>query len=146
MGYWICCRVSLVVFILVLGGCGGSSSQVPKTGASVSGKVTFNKIPLNVGQITMHGKDSGGKDFVHGADIQEDGSYKIENAPLGDVKISIFVPTPSGSKTNPIPPIPGEKVTPVSKVNLPSHYNNPATSKISFKVQRGEQNFDINLP
>ncbi len=143
MIYWICRWVSLLTFPLVLVGCGGSNSQVPKTGATVSGKITFSKIPLNVGQITMHGKDSGGKDFAHGADIQEDGSYKIENAPLGEVKISIFVPPHSGPTPTPIT---GEKPTPVSKVNLPPHYNSPATSKITLKVQSGEQTFDINLP
>ncbi len=146
MIYRVCLALGFGFFTLFFAGCGGGpTSQTPKTGATVSGKITFSKIPLNVGQVTMHGKDLAGKEYIQGSPIQEDGTYKVENAPLGEVKVSLFIPPPAPAGP-PIKPLAGEKPNPVSKVNLPSQYTSPATSKITLTVKAGEQTFDINLP
>ncbi|MFL5241216.1 MAG: carboxypeptidase-like regulatory domain-containing protein [Gemmataceae bacterium] len=68
---------------LVAMGCGAGAKTV-----NVSGKVTYQGKPLPGGKITFYPKE-GGKLNPASADIQEDGTYACNDAPSGDVKVTV---------------------------------------------------------
>jgi len=83
------CRILLFLsaFVLSAGlpGCGTKRSS--GSGASVEGKVTFNKAPLPGGRITFH--PAGGKP-VFTVDIGPDGSFSNPDVePMGEVTVTI---------------------------------------------------------
>jgi len=134
--------------LLFLQGCGGSPAR-----GTLSGKVTFNDKPLTAGTVIFSKQDSSETEVTP---IQPDGTYKSENVPLGDLRIGVLAPTggaamPGGGKLPPRVPAdhPQAKMYAQSAsgqgVNLPKHLSDPATSKITVKVEPGAKTFDIQL-
>ncbi len=80
--------LALLWAVPVLVGCGGST-------AKVTGVVTYKGSPLPSGKITFVGKEGFGT-----ADIQEDGTYTVDAAPIGECTVTIVteVETPAGAK------------------------------------------------
>jgi hypothetical protein len=74
---WLICFA--LAFSLALSGCG-------KNTATVTGTVRYQGEPLPSGTILFYGSD--GQPVVGGI---EDGKYKVDDAPLGKVKIAIQV-------------------------------------------------------
>jgi hypothetical protein len=68
---------------VLLSGCSGAPS------GKLSGKVTFNNKPVSIGTVLVVSED--GKSNGIGT-LQEDGSYTIERAPVGNVKLAVQIP------------------------------------------------------
>jgi hypothetical protein len=123
-------------------GCG----RVPGAAGSVSGKVLFNGRPLPSGSV-LFVRAGGGQST---ALIRPDGTYRIDDAPLGTVKVAIasHAHAPAGLE-RPAHPAPGNHSRPVRPAErtpiIPPHYNDPERSGLTFSVQEGEQTFDIIL-
>lgn len=70
---------------LLIIGCGGDKGGKPKTGANVSGTVTYKGKPLPMGRVHM---------ITDGGEQQSgpivDGKYTVEEAPLGTVKVTVL--------------------------------------------------------
>jgi hypothetical protein len=132
-----------------------------KARATVKGKVTFANTNLTVGSVTFNGKDN----VTGTASIDKNGNYVMNDAPLGDVTITVSVPSqptgglarggPSpfkppkdGGSVNPENPeqrisIMGEM--PARVVPIPEKYANVQTSGLTYTVEKGEHTHDINL-
>jgi hypothetical protein len=133
---------------LFLGGCGGG----PPTG-TVSGTVTLDGQPLKTGTVTFVTSENR---QYHGT-IQE-GAYRVEKVPIGEVKIAISVPTPppmpKGVPQGQFGPpkgagAPEEALKAYSGggqyIQIPSHYTDPERSGLRYEVKPGSQTYDIPL-
>jgi hypothetical protein len=131
----------VAVLAFAVTGCGG-----PYTG-EVSGTVIFNGVPLPGGIVTVVHPDG----RIGQAQIRDDGTYSIPQAPGGDVRVTV-------KTVRPIPGMPAsilprgfgggksETVYPAGKyVPIPVRYGEPDKSGLDLKVKRGSQSFDINL-
>jgi hypothetical protein len=135
----------LVAALLLLAtvGCGR------KTG-SISGKVSYNGKPLPSGSVAIYGEAGG----VASSQIEGDGSYTIQRAPLGPAKLTVVTPRPhaqprrSGRDRAPSKGPGGEQraAAPEPKpVAIPEKYQDPQQSGLTYTVKPGDQTFDIDL-
>src|SRR5262249_46061497 len=120
----------------------------PKTG-QVTGKVLLDGRPLEGGVVTFY---SQGKPVEPYAGIGTDGTYTVEKAPVGEVKISVASPS-SGRAAGPNqgkmgmgePAGPPKDGTTPKQRKVPPRYNDPASSGLSYTVVEGEQTHDLKL-
>jgi len=120
--------------------------------AIVKGQVTFDGTPLPSGSVTFSGANN-----ATGTATIEDGKYVMNDAPLGEVKITVTAPPPLPMGPRPgtvdkgsVDPEHPERRIPImspltKRLPIPEKYASPATSGLTFKVERGEQTHDINL-
>src|SRR5262245_51037409 len=80
------CGLLLVGLLIVSVGCGPNY----KARAKVTGKVTFAGKPLTAGTVMFFGKDN----LTGSATIDKHGMYAMNDAPIGEVKITVTVPRP----------------------------------------------------
>jgi hypothetical protein len=138
-------RPSLVLALLAAlaaVGCGGGKP-------TVRGKVTYRGTPLTMGNVTLFSAD--GK-IVKTAQIQEDGTYQIPDAPTGHVLAAVVNLPPVGARGG--PPLigaPNDEETRLARaiaaryLPTPPHYADPKTSGLSFDVPRRGGPLDIAL-
>ena len=116
-------------------GCGGAST------GTVSGKISYQGQLLNYGQVTFRAPTN---DVMSGQ-IQQDGSYTVENIPVGPAQIAVNVPKP------PSPPPPGvssastEPEFTGTPVVIPKSFATLETSGLTYEVTSGSQTHDIEL-
>jgi hypothetical protein len=133
-----------------------------KARATVKGKVTFANKHLTTGNVVFHGKNN----IEGAASIDKDGNYVMNDAPLGDVVVTVYVPElPPGGlammKRGPAvkkakdakstdPEGSGKSIDimgtmPSEYVPIPKKYASPSSSGLTYKVEKGEHTFDLNL-
>jgi hypothetical protein len=143
-------------------GCGSSKT------ATLSGKVLFHGRPLPGGLVTVFPME--GQANPASAIIGEDGSYTIDNAPVGTVKITVSNLTLKQGDVPPIgmsamsssftmapkdlmakaregkesPAYKGSKVV-GTYVPIPAVYGNVKTTGLSYTVESKSQEHDIEL-
>jgi hypothetical protein len=130
-----------------LPGCG-------KPKATVKGKVTFNNQPLSAGSVAF----IDGKGHTGSGTIKSDGTYVVNDAPVGDVTIAVETPRVPRGPVNMAKPPPGvkgmpkemlppgyEEGKPVRIVPAPEQYSKAETSPLKFTVQPGSQDHNIEL-
>jgi hypothetical protein len=84
--------------------------------------------------VITAGEGGGAQGFVG-----DDGRYKIENVPLGEVKIGVNVEAGKGQLMSKIM----SKQAVPKVVNVPAKYDNPDTSGITTTINKGANTFDI---
>jgi len=139
-------RTFLVLLVaLGLSGCGASGT--------VSGKVSYNGKNLKGGTVTFI--SSQGKASAS-TNINEDGTYTIDNVPAGDVKVCVDTSmlNPAGKSTHHYSAPPGQKPpegledsTDTSKryVEIPKDYAFQEKTTLTLTVKGGKQTHDIEL-
>ncbi|HVS36768.1 MAG TPA: hypothetical protein VMS17_14500 [Gemmataceae bacterium] len=142
--------VLAVAAVLPMVGCG------PPTG-TVTGTVVLKGGPngdqtLKGGTITFYSAD--GKTVGGQAEIQENGTYKVDKVPAGDSKVVVSTEMlnqqgkgragpPPGTKVNPNDP----NADPAAKaqaryVAIPLKYADPEQSGLKFTVKAGSNTYD----
>lgn len=123
-----CIAISASV-LLFLSGCGSHPH--------VAGTVTYKDKNLTAGTVAFVGKD--GKKHV--AAILSDGSYKLIEPPVGQVKVGVEVrpiklniPGSTDKKGEKDPPSP-----------IPERYADPNKSGLSTEIKEGSNTYDITL-
>jgi hypothetical protein len=122
-------------------GCGG------QTKGTVSGKVTYQGKPLSSGFVTFV-LEKGSP--LH-SDIQSDGSYRMDNVPVGTVKIGIQPksasnqPSPSAMPRDPREFAKIKKESTERGMPIPPKYTDPNRSELTYVVTKGQQQHDIAL-
>jgi len=143
--------------LLFAAGCGPDY----KSRGVVRGTVTTGKKHLTVGTVMFYGKNG----ITASATISPDGTYSMPDAPLGECRVAVTVPSmpmdpsirarmkgkgpalPEGPKNpeDPGAPAPPLAVVPKEVVPIDQKYSNPDTSGLTFTVQKGEQTYNIEL-
>jgi hypothetical protein len=96
---------------------------VPRQRGNVSGRVLFRGQPLPTGTVSFFYAEG---PVVSGALVQ-DGTFHLQNAPVGATRVTITVPDKAGA------------------IAIPKQYTDPATTPLTYEVQPGKQQFDIEL-
>src|SRR5579875_217635 len=131
----------LILLMFLSCGCGSQSK------ATVSGKVLYGDKPLTRGNVTFFPEKGG----AITTSIEQDGSYRAINVPVGPVKIAVQVP----KTENIVPPMDPAKVPEPMKsmvsapkaVPIPDKYGNPDQSGLTWTVEGGgAQQHDIVIP
>jgi hypothetical protein len=134
------CRWGRVLLLgLLLSLAVGCSS--PRWGGPVSGKVLYNSTPLQSGAVTFQNKAGDAAN----AEIKDDGTYRIEQAPIGECAITVLTvpdPPPSGEVSLP----PDAYTKPHGKfMPIPPRYQKADTTDLKFTVTSKPQTYDIEL-
>jgi hypothetical protein len=121
----------------------------PATG-TVSGKVTYKGKPLTSGTVVFMGD----KNVTAQSPIDSEGRYSLKIA-AGPAKITVAVPTPVSVPAGQRMMDPSkmgasdktvEKSKPSEKpVRIPAKYTDPSGTPLTYTVQSGNQEHDINL-
>ena len=144
--------LQVLAFLTVAGlglcplGCGAGGERLPETGATLQGTVTYGKEKVPMALVIVMGP--GG---MATGTIGEDGRYKVENAPLGAVKIGINTDAVKGelmsktmSQSYAGPESKGKAKAAAPKfVDVPAKFAEPETSGIKTTVKKGANPFDI---
>jgi hypothetical protein len=157
-------ELSFVLFAacaLALSGCSKGSGK-----ATVSGSIKYKGEPLPSGRVAFYGANN-----ALATGIIEDGNYTVNDVPVGEARIAVFVTDPQ-EKAKPSagpgvpagaadamgkgPPGAAEHAPPMSggaksggssksAVPIPAKYNSPDTSGLTYTVTKGKQNHPIDL-
>jgi hypothetical protein len=111
--------------------------RLPETGATLEGTVKYGTEKVLVALVIAQGEGGAATGF-----IGEDGRYKMDNVPLGEVKLGVNVK--AGEGQNKGKQMAGQKVP--KTVAVPEKYADPATSGIKTTINKGENTFDIPIP
>jgi hypothetical protein len=129
---------AMLAAILLAGGC-SSGSRKPRTGNTVSGTVFLNDKTINYGTVAFYNANGLQKKTV----ILIDGGYKVDNPPMGEVKIVVETgpaPVPASAGGGP-----GGKPIKFEKIDIPPHYSDPEKTDLLYTVTPGQHRFDIEL-
>ena len=135
--------MAILVVCFYLVGCGPGEIRYPDSGAVLEGTVMYGTQKVTDALITaMNGKDKS-SGFV-----DEDGHYKLENVPLGEVSIIVDSEAARGqaigrlmTKTRGK----GDKGT-IKVLELPLKYKDPEKSGMKTTIVKGPNTFDIVIP
>ena len=142
----ICSRTrrgsALPIVLLVLPLAVGCGDQAKGT---VSGQVTYKGKPLSSGFVTFAGEKGGP---LH-AEIHSDGSYRVDNVPVGPVKIGVE-PKAAQDASSHMPRNPKDygkikAAVTQSGTGIPAAYSDPNQSGLTYSVTKGSQQHDIVL-
>jgi hypothetical protein len=141
---------ALALCVIVLASClGPKEERLPETGATLEGTITYGSETIHFAQIQAMGD---GKSAI--GRIGEDGRYRIENVPLGDVTIGVNTAAAKGefmsmiqSRANKGPESKGKANVSLPKfVDVPSVYYNPDKSGLKTTIQKGTNTYDVKIP
>ena len=149
----------MLVLLALIGGLAGCNPGY-KARAVVKGQVTFDGKPLYSGTVMFVTKDNRSGT----APIDQNGNYTMNDAPIGDVAVTVTVlkmpgmagkmATPGGGAapmkapdgSDPVGMAPKAPTMDPSKiVQIPEKYAKADTSGLTYKVEKGEQTFNITL-
>jgi len=131
----------LLLFCSLAAGCA-------KPKGSISGKVTYQGKPLTTGFVTFTPE----KGPAVTSPIDGEGNYRVEKVPVGAAKISVTAV--SGTNTESLRKVSNPKdpkemmkaLKPESTgLKIPLTYNDPDQSGLTYTVQQGPQEHDIQL-
>ncbi len=150
----------LVALLAVFAALGCSDPSQAR--AVVKGNVKFFDKHLTAGTVSFIAADG----RVGSGNIDFDGNYVVHDAPVGDTKVIVSVPKmgmgPAGKGPSPKPP-PGVPpmhspdgsqggnapedvgIDPNKIVKIPAKYEKTESSGLSFKVEKGENTYNITL-
>ena len=126
--------LAIAIGVFTLPGC-GETSTIPKT-VEVAGTVTLNSEPLTEGMVNFSSSSTGD---AANAKIGPGGRFFFGNGVLpGSYRVTI---TPVGSDT---PPAPGV-APPTLNLEIPTKYNDLATTDLKATVAPGSDEFTFDL-
>ncbi len=146
-----------IAVLCLAGGCGPDY----KARGVVKGKVTYNKKALTSGTVMFYAASN---NITSSAFIDGEGNYVMNDAPLGEVKITVTVTSlppgkpmkygpgkaasegeskdPTGTVSESIPIM---SKMPSSILRIDEKFSKPETSGLSFTVEKGEQTHNLEL-
>jgi hypothetical protein len=136
---------AIAAFNLLCTSCegGGRYQRLPESGATLEGTVKYGTDKVQVALIIVKGTESAAQGWVN-----DDGTYRIENVPLGEVTIAVNVEAGKGPlKGRAMAQSRGAQQGPLPRViDVPAKYANPDTSDIKTTIEKGDNTFAIVIP
>ena len=142
--------VTVAFSALLIMSCGaGQGDRLPDTGATLEGTVTFGTEKLEFAMIlvTSSSGTSQGK-------VNENGKYKLDSVPIGEVKIGVNTSAARGDFQTKImqqnsaaaDPNKSKRIEGPKFVDVPEKFFNPETSGLTTTIAKGPNTFDIKIP
>jgi hypothetical protein len=138
------CALGLIV--LCAAGCSQYESRLPETGAVLEGTVSLGSEPVPLAMVIVVGEKGSAIGQVEG------GQYKVENVPLGEVKVGVNTEAVKGQLISQQmaqgykgPGKGGSRPPPPKLVEVPSKYWEAEKSDIKTTVKRGNNTYNIEL-
>jgi hypothetical protein len=141
-------QVLILFAILIVGmflvSCEGRYRRLPETGATLEGNVIYGKDKVTFAQIIVVGESST-PGYCY---TDNNGHYKCENVPLGEVNIAISSDAARGLlMERSMVQAPNKQKPSLPKfINIPTKYADPATSDIKTTITKGANTFNIEIP
>jgi hypothetical protein len=134
-----------VAFIAAAGLClvsmGCYGARRPESGATLEGTVTYGDQKIMVGLVIAQGE------WGSTAFIDDDGRYKLENVPLGEVTLAVNTDAGKGQLiSKAMAQSRGKPKALPRVVELPAKYQDPSKSGVKTTINKGTNTFDIVLP
>ncbi len=135
-----------IAFLGMWAGCGppGGYITYPETGATLEGTVTYDGQPVGVAMIIVRQDGPTGPNNPVVGFLGDEGRYKLENVPLGEVQVGVNTAAAKGpamgkmmSQTQ------GKGKRPMKIIDIPGKYGDPVRSGLSTVIQKGPNVFDI---
>jgi hypothetical protein len=132
-------RIAFLVLACAIAGCSRYEYRLPESGATLEGTVTYGRDTLQMAQINVFGEKGQAIGQI------EDGRYKVENVPLGEVKIGVNTEAVRSNMIGQqMARAKGVSKGPVLKfISVPAKYAEPDTSGITTTIKKGKNTFDI---
>jgi len=141
--------------LLALCGCTGNREK-----ATVKGAVTWGGQPLKMGNVVFVSADNQGGQGS--GVIDANGNYTVNDAPVGDDKVYISLPPRPMGPVGGMPAAPPGMAMPADKQpnaaggmgstnpqdypsTLPDKYKSAKDTDVTFKVEKGQNTFNITL-
>ncbi|MBN9523494.1 carboxypeptidase regulatory-like domain-containing protein [bacterium] len=141
-------RPLLLLAALATVSCGPRVERIPETGATLEGTVEYNGTPVPKALVIVAAPETGGVSMSAFAD--GDGNYRVENVPIGDVRIAVNTDATKGMMKGEAmshsDPKAGKRATPVRLVEVPKKYHAPEASGLTTTTRAGVTRYDIKLP
>jgi hypothetical protein len=132
----------IVEFAVLTMSCGERGERLPETGASLEGSITYGGTRVPFAQVTLMGQNG-----MATGNVQEDGHYRIRNAPLGEVKIAVNTTAAKGEYVSKVmAESKGKGRSPSKFVDVPAKYHDQETSGLKTTVTKGVNTYDIVIP
>jgi hypothetical protein len=140
--------LGLVLAAMLAASCQQYETRLPETGATLEGEITYGGQKLPLALITVFGKQG------QAVGQAEEGRYKVENVPLGEVKIGvnteamrsqIISQQMASSYKGPGAKGGGPKSPAPRFVEVPARYWDPETSGITTTIKRGANAFNVTM-
>ncbi len=128
--------LSSMGLLVSLAGCNNGPRRLPVTGATLQGTIKYGNEKVLVAMVLVTG-DGSAQGFVG-----EDGRYRVENVPIGEVKIGVNVKAGDGQLMS--KRMSGQKVPKTTFV--PEKFADPETSGIKTTTVKGDNTYDIVIP
>src|SRR5437588_8690270 len=133
--------VLAVGFCCLCAACDGGTARRPETGATLEGTVTYGDQKILVGLVIAQGATAA-QGF-----IDEDGRYKLDNVPTGEVNIAVNTEAGKGQlKSKMMAQTKGKARALPNVIALPAKYQNPQKSGITTTINKGPNTYNIVIP
>jgi hypothetical protein len=137
-------RLALLGLGLLLAGCtfGCSGVRYPETGATLEGTVTYGKEIVGAALVIAQNDTGSATAFV-----DENGRYKLDNVPLGEISIGVDTEAGKGQAMGRLmAQSQGAAKDAPRLIDVPRRFADPATSGIKTTIHKGSNTFDIPIP
>jgi len=138
-------RAALAGVALFVASCGNhyvTEQRRPESGATLEGTVKYGSDTVGVALVIAQGPNGSATGFI------EDGRYKLDNVPLGEVTLAVNVAAGKGQLMSKIMAQSQGKAkgTPPRVVEVPAKFFDPTKSGIKTTIKAGPNTFDIVIP
>ena len=142
MGQWSA-RLALFGCVLAVAGCRlGGEVRYPETGATLEGTVTYGTEKVGAALVIAQSATGSASAFV-----DENGHFKLENVPLGEVNIGVNSEAGKGEAIGrSMAAAQGKLKGTLKIVDVPKKFADPATSGIKTTIKKGPNTFDVQIP
>jgi hypothetical protein len=117
------------------------SDQTRVTNSTLEGTVTYKgeKVPYALVIVVGDGMSATGR-------VEEDGRYKVENCPVGEVQVAVNTEAGRGDYMSASRRAGADKKAPAKFVEVPKQYHEPTTTPLRFTTKQGANTYDIAIP
>lgn len=138
------------ILVICVMGCGQRAYEIPDSGATLEGSVTYDGKPVPMALIVVRSETA-----TADARIVEPGKYKVPSVPIGKVKIAVDTDAMRGELMSrsmaqaykgPGGQSSAEAGKKVSFIAVPGKFADPDSSGITFEIKKGANTFDIVIP
>jgi hypothetical protein len=132
-------RLSLLGLAVFLASCGPKGVRYPETGATLEGTVTYGKDHVMVALVIAQNGSGAANAFV-----DDDGKYRLQNVPLGEVNIAVDTVAGKGQAIGKFMAQSQGKGKGAPKIiDVPTKYADPGKSGIKTTISKGPNTYDI---